>query len=372
MDIPSNYISPSPYLKAMNPSTSAEMLRARQSKVISTLRFPLTFAVLFIHVLPFSMATFVEGRLDYNVYVFISELLSHRLFGMVVPCFFVISGYYFFASRQQWSPAGYLSEMRKRASTLLLPFLLWNFLYMGLIFLKGQISMRLGVEASDYSMLENNSLWELLTMPVDFPLWYLRDLICLSLLTPAYYIILRHLPRLVMLGLLLVVYALDLGISPVLSSGAIVYFGLGAYVAMEGQTLLGYVRPLWRFALPLWIMLGVAPFFTDIHQLEHIFIPLGIISLIGLADAYLDRSPRMTGLMIRLVPVCFFVYALHLVYIESWIKGFFSRTPLYSNGWGMLVAYFLTPCITLAICLGLYYAMRRWMPRTLGILCGGR
>lgn len=349
-------------------------LRARQSEVISTLRFPLTVAVLFIHVLSFAQAPFTDGDLGHNVYVFISELMSHQLFAAVVPCFFVISGYYLFysGSRPAWDMGQYLPMLRKRAQSLLLPYLLWNLLFILLIYLKGLLSTRLGLVSSDQGLLREHSIGELLLMPVNFPLWYIRDLICVTLITPVYYYLLRYLPRWGGAGLLLCIYIADCGLSMGLSTTAVCYFGLGAYTALHGGTLLGLARPLWRFTLPGWLLLSSLAIFWPELPLPRVAIPLGVVSLIGLMDALIDHLPRVSALCRRLLPTTFFVYALHMVYIEPWIKGAYARTPLAANGWGLLVGYFLIPIATLCVCLLAYYVLRRGAPRLLALLCGGR
>lgn len=343
----------------------------RQSLVINTLRWPLTVAVLVIHVLSFEAQAFVGGDWGHNAYVFASELVSHQLFRAVVPCFFVFSGYYLFAGRSTWTTQGYVQELLKRVRTLLIPYLLWNLGYMLLIYLKGQASSLVGIAAPEAEALRTHSVWELLWVPINYPLWYVRDLMFVSLLSPLFYWGLRASRPLAGLLLLLAIYLAPVP-RTILTGDAVVFFGLGVYFAVHGFSLLECARRLgWR-ALALWLGVGAISLLVPSVYWQRVLIPAGIFAMLWLGDRLVEHCPRATALCHRLLPTSFFVYAIHLAYIESWVKGAFARTPLYESGWGMLVAYILIPIVTLGICLGLYYGLRRVAPRVLGVLCGGR
>ena len=99
-----------------------------QSKTIAFLRFPLIVGVVLIHCyykeLPIGGVK-VPVMDEYPIYKLIADLFSQVLARTAVPLFFLISGYlFFYKSSLSWPMYG--SKLRKRAQTLLFPYLFWN------------------------------------------------------------------------------------------------------------------------------------------------------------------------------------------------------------------------------------------------------
>src|SRR5690606_36134201 len=98
-----------------------------------------------------------------------------------------------------------------------------------------------GAEVDDlYHVLHRNTwveLWWLNEFPINYPLWYLRDLICMVLLAPVFYFYFRYLS---IFGVLLIILINLLGIYteiPGLSITALTYFGIGAYLALNKKNI---------------------------------------------------------------------------------------------------------------------------------------
>ncbi|MDO4692056.1 MAG: acyltransferase [Porphyromonadaceae bacterium] len=359
-------------------------LQEHESRLFTAIRFPLIILVVFVHVLPFSVQS-VDPTLtiDENVYRIISEAISHAWGNVAVPTFFLISGYYFWGRLTCWSEAIYYGQLSKRLKTLLIPYLLWNLLLVFLMALKGYGSQlfNLPYGEAELKALGSNNLVDFMLMPVDFPLWYLRDLMYVSLLSPLIYYLIRTLP-VVSLG----VFVFSQVIVPsfwdyLLPTTAFSYFGLGAWFALRGQSLLAFVRRFrWPFIfcfavlpLSLWVPDPDSPISTfSFFPLSRGLVMLGTFGVISLFDWLFSCFSGFMAYCIRMSSVVFFIYAAHLVYLENWIKGAFSRSLFYTNGYGKLVAYFLTPILTIFVCLLIYRLMRRYAPRMLGILTGNR
>ncbi len=66
-----------------------------QSKLVNGLRFPLIVLVVFIHVLPRKLNIIDTSSLsEHNLYLYVSEIISHTIGQIAVPCFFLFSGFY--------------------------------------------------------------------------------------------------------------------------------------------------------------------------------------------------------------------------------------------------------------------------------------
>lgn len=100
-----------------------------QSKTIDFLRFPLIVGVILIHTSPASLVvngTYQDAISVYPVYSTLYTLCSQILARLAVPIFFIISGFLFFYHTPVFDKSAYWSKLKKRARTLLVPYLLWN------------------------------------------------------------------------------------------------------------------------------------------------------------------------------------------------------------------------------------------------------
>ena len=99
------------------------------SETISLLRFPLTVFVVFIHynigVRGFSLHGVTYGLDAPEWFRWVTALFSDVLPRTAVPLFYIISGYLFFRGGS-FDTDLYRRKLRTRASTLLVPYLLWN------------------------------------------------------------------------------------------------------------------------------------------------------------------------------------------------------------------------------------------------------
>ena len=100
-----------------------------------------------------------------------------------------------------------------------------------------------------------------------------------------------------------------------------------------------YFPDLFRRSIGLWdtflellllTMLGYLSFFPTLY------IPFGVLAVLASAEHIFDRLPRVKAYCLAREGQVFFIYTVHLVFIEKWIKGAFSRTPLAHSGWGLL------------------------------------
>lgn len=349
----------------------------KQSEVLMAIRFPLILLVLFIHVLPFSVATLPETFSANYLYIYISEFISHYLSSSVVPTFFVISGYYFFYRQDKWTFLSFINTLKKRVHTLLIPYILFNFLLLTLMVLKEYVMAYFHINGQvepDLSVFAQHSFLDLMLMPVDFPLWYIRDLMLVCVFSPVFYFVFRYLRLYLSLLLCLLLYfgSLYTSIFSFLPITAVVFFGLGAFLALGRQNILSLLNRFRGLIIVVFLLLSLTNGFIRSYPFSFSHILFGVFAFISLMSYLIDFAPRLCKLFIKLSSASFFIYATHLIFIENWIKGAFSRTVLFLSGEGRLLAYFLTPFITLFICLGIFYIMKRLMPKLLAILCGGR
>jgi len=181
------------------------------SETISALRFPLMVGIVFIH---FNLLNGITvGGIVYGGdpplwLACIIKILSNELPAIGVPLFFMISAFFFF--RSGLTTNSYKSKLRKRAITLLVPYVLWNLIALlyGLVCALPALHSLFPVSQSpewslqrflycfwniDKSVLGDGIDKEVSWInPVDQPLWYVRDLLIAMMVSPIIHWILER------------------------------------------------------------------------------------------------------------------------------------------------------------------------------------
>lgn len=353
-------------------------LTDRQSELIKTMRFPLIVLVLYEHsVRPYG-APITLSLDSANVFHFFTEMVSHFLCPIAVAWFFFFSGFLFYHNLRegqfgrQWAA----QKWNRRVHSVLIPHLLWNLLNVLAVllvtFLFGQFGI---IPTSDQmELVREGPLFWFITGPIDLPLWYLRDLMVMSLLAPAFYYPIKNCPWIslaVILLLYLASFKLDFFLFPTFS-----LFGMGVWMSIRKDNLIAFCRALKYPAAAIAFFL--LPFATFFYGGDHdydrffrlLFIPSGMITFLNICD-YLFDIDRWRNLMLKLTETVFFIYAAHEIYILGWTKGLFIRIfgETLAAKW---IAYLFVPIVTGAVCLALFYLLKRIMPKTLAFACGWR
>ena len=163
-------------------------ISAYNSSKITILNSVLIMMVLYIH------SYYLEGE-QYQ-----GALAVQRFFGGIACCgtanrlFFFLSGILFFMGVMQVKDC--FGKMKKRIKSLLIPYLIWNIIfvlwYVVLFFIPGVKSFVNSDIMSNFDTLWNGIkfLW---IAPASFPLWFLRDLMCIVVLSPIIFLFIKYL-----------------------------------------------------------------------------------------------------------------------------------------------------------------------------------
>lgn len=175
------------------------MLTQLESRTISSLKVIFCFLIILLHVhyqMPDVETVSDSGSFVFQIQQIIREYFSTFLCGVAIPGFAIISGYLFFATAN-FSKDSYIGKIKSRMFTLLIPYITWN-----LIVFAGDVVLA----CCGKNNLVNNTEWNFLnilnifwsvksndvgTCPYNGPLWYIRDLFILCILTPIIYPLLK-------------------------------------------------------------------------------------------------------------------------------------------------------------------------------------
>lgn len=295
-----------------------------QYEVIRQLRFPMIVLVTFAH----SYGKVEEGfsllASEWNTYEFLKLLVSQTLVKVAVPVFFIMSGYLFFANVDKWDVATYKKKTLRRIKTLLIPYLIWNLL-MAVKLKTFSMSMFWAYWDPAGSQIDWFGHEQLMTAPANMPLWFLRDLMVVSLLTPIIYILVRRLGYWLMAVLTVLYLSGVYAFIPGLSAYAVFFFTLGAYLSIRKKNLIeNFKRYEWP-AYVLSIILGVAMMITYstpiFPSLMLCFRLTGAIAVFCLASRILSvTDKRLPSVVCK---SAYFIYLAHYVFFFSFIDTMF-------------------------------------------------
>ena len=352
-----------------------------QSKTIALLRFPLIAAVVFVH------CTLEETLpAPTPLYGTLVRILKYQLGGIAVPLFFFLSGYLFFYKRS-FSPSVYAEKLRRRACTLLIPYLLWNALFILLYWAAHALFPGLftGKELviADLSPAEVARLfWDGNdSCPLDQPLWFLRDLMVATALAPLVHALLRRGrgAGLAVLGLLFLATPSNgwegfLQLPAGLSAKALFFFGFGAWFSIRGRLFTGELR---RLAWPA-AAAGAGLFAVEFlgastpwlcETAHRMALVCGTVAVSALARWGVER--RAWRPVPFLWSATFFIYAYHLPFTAVAKKLLLRLAPDAPAGEALL----LNAATVAVLCLlgaAAYHLLARLCPRFTALLCGGR
>lgn len=352
----------------------------KQSTMMDTLRFPLIMLVLIIHVIPSDTKIVTLDWTSHNLYLFATELISHNFGRIAVPIFFLISGYLFFnKAPQNFEGQYFLTQWKKRISTLILPYLLWNLLKYLTIGGKGYIQNLLGLGGlSDIEAFQLMDIHTIFIGSLNEPLWYVRDLIGMSIISPLFFILFRSLKHWGLLLLALWYFSnLEIGIHG-FSLTAIFYFGIGAYYSLNKRLFLNDFIKLGYIPFTLSILILIVGTLT--YNVERIgkeywlrpAILLGVIGTFQVMSKLADRYPKLQEICLKQVGNVFFIYAVHEIYLKNWTNGLFARIDIPNTYADNIITYPLQALFLLVVCLGINYLTKKYLPKLYAVLTGGR
>ena len=326
----------------------------KQFEVIGQLRFPLIVLVTFAH----SYGAVSDGysllTSGWDSYEVLKLLVSQTLVKVVVPVFFIISGYLFFANVKTWSAQVYKKKLLRRTKTLLWPYLLWNLLMAAKLHTFSWTMFWVYWKPSGVQIdwLGNE---QLMTAPANTPLWFLRDLIVVSLCTPLIYYGIKKLGGWLLGGLAVFYLSGVCAFVPGLSAYALFFFTLGSFLAIRQQDLIATMKRFEIAAYLFSIVLGAAMILTY-HQplfssLMLCFRLTGAVAVFCLCARILTFTPRRLPSVV--CQSSYFIYLAHFVFFFSFIDSALFRI-LGTTTAALCIHYLSAPLLKAALFVGIY------------------
>lgn len=284
-----------------------------------------------------------------------------------IPCFLMLSAYLFyrgFTWEKLWG------KWKRRAKTLLAPYLIWNALYYAGYMAADRLPfLDTIVNKGEPLFSLRGALQAIFKFTYNPVFWFMYQLILLVLLAPVLYLILKR----VWSGLLfltLLVIGIFWGIMlPELNLDALLYYSTAAFFALHGKSLVEQPWSAVRAAAGAVIFLT----FAVLHY--------GILGIWNIPAVVLYRLAAPIGLWLMIdekrlgrvrpwMTCTFFIYAFHFIpvrFINKAAAVFFPGSEAVA-----LVLFLCMPVLAVAVSYQAVRFLRRFTPKTWRLLNGDR
>ena len=342
------------------------------SQKIAILNVVAIILVLLLHSF-FSEAA--EYPIAQNVQLFTG---TNGISGVAVPLFYFISGVLFFKSVNRLKDC--ISGIRKRIRSLLVPYIIWNVIFVGWYLLMSIIPSISGFVNSDMlSHFSINkpiaSLGYLLLVPAGFHLWFLRDLILYVLVSPLIYVACKRFPLLAYLLIFVLFGWINRCGLPYFSAGAVVAMHYGLDIFDKGIFKSKAIRFLLFMLFGTKCIMTMIPSCSAIlHNpcFQQIANMAGIISVWWGYDVVFKHFslPSLGRVFIFISRYSFFIYLFHEPALNIIKK--LGLIVLGVNNVTLLVSYLVCPLLMVAISVGVAIILKKSFPSYYSITVGGR
>ena len=378
-----------------------------QSLVIDWLRFPLAIAVVFIH-------SFGSKKLDLeflhsnpfsleSLYDFLRITLSNVGTHFAVPVFFMFSGFLFFYKVKEFNTLIYKQKIKKRFKSLFIPYICWIVFFVmnteirkvAGVFFKGKPISGIWqyiIDNGGFRLFWDSNVWGTnyqnwlgyttpMSSPILVPLWFVRDLMIIVLLTPVIYMLIKRF-RLIPVFILGFCYVSGIWIQiPGFTITTFFWFTLGAYFSINGKNMIESIYK-WRIPsyivcictlLPLIWLNGRKGDGVSINAPGLIIYPFYVIassfSIVCFATTLIQNGK------VRVYPylakISFFVFLCH-IFVLGYASRIVNKILFMDNYIIEVLKYLTTPIATVLICLGIYWLLDKYLPKFLSFITGSR
>lgn len=346
-------------------------MEQRLSKTIIWLRSPLIFFIIMLH-------CYSVQRIDGNHETYFNILYPFSLWlgETGVPGFFFISGYLFFLSKKSYS-----QKIATRVNTLFVPYLLWNsfllILYL-IVYAIGFPQDINGRNIAEYELIDYVRLfWDRGSydngnfVPILCPLWYIRNLIIMSILSPLFYHIIKYLRE---VFLLFIAIWWMTTYNNAFIPQTILFFCLGAYFSILDKNPLETVIKNKSLFLTLFALFAAGDIITHVAintpvnlQVHRLALLFNIPALFLLAD-YCVQHKYSNDLLPNSAFIVFCVHYPIVVILRKFCISQFSNASDITN----VMLYFVCVIISTLLSFGIYLLLDKYLPNVKRVLSGNR
>ena len=326
-----------------------------ESRVISFLRFPLVLLVLFAYC---DFGSFSQSFAAQTITAGIADFISKTIAPVCFNAFFFISGMLFF-HEDKFNKDIYFGKLKSRCRSLLVPYIAWNALLLLMLFLTKDITGK--------PFTFGTSIADIVTT-TDNPLWVIRDIILLSILSPVVYLAIKYYSKMhiyVQTGLLMpLFYCIDKsGWWPQWLATPAVFFAIGAYFSINHIDICKVFRRM-----------DVAFLMSVIVAFYYGYANTAYLLMIFLAFCWLGKKTEQGKLPTETMfeRASFFIFAYQCIPLGLIVYLVKCGILVFNSEIIALACYIGSPVVIAIIGVFLYSITDRFLPHLSDILNGDR
>ena len=350
------------------------------SETIGVLRFPLMVAVVLSHI----FIPNIENHLLINIY---DKYINSSFVYITVHLFFFISGFLFFYGIDKFGIAEYWICLKKRIKRLVLPYLFWGTLIIGiryLFYLLGQPD-NIGLFSGELRWL-----YHIVLFPINYQLWFVRDLFIIVLLSPIIYYLLKRLNFFFVVGLgiawlcyhnnFFVLFGLDdfVRSKTILKLAgydfmSLFFFSFGACFSVFNRDFTLYFKKFFPIVIVCYLFFAIYRFTVDDIFLSEFCHRLAILSgmVFFVVIAYLLVKSGKVKRNLFLENGGQMIYYYHTIFLTYFV-GVLKMLCVFDidNSFVYSLVYFSVPVVTILLGLGLYKVGVKRCPKVMNFVLG--
>lgn len=301
--------------------------------------------------------------------------ISRSLGDLAVPTFFFMSAILFF---QNFDLSKMGTKYKSRISSVVIPYLLWNFLYMIFLYIlvNNPLSNAL-IETKEITINAKVVIDSVLFYQYNNVYWYMYQLILFILISPVVYIVMKNPYGILIVPMLIIINYWFYNI-PEITYGIkikyLIYWLLGAYfvIHIREQIYRRSSRRKLYLALPLSLALIIVRFYLEFvnQELEVSEYVLSLLILANVIAVWFALDVLKFNSVHRWMQMSFFIYSIHPLIVWT-IKDIIS-VLLPPNGIIVLANYMIAGMGGVVISICIAKILRRFTPKIYCVLTGGR
>ena len=274
-----------------------------------------------------------------------------------VPIFFLLSAVLLFRSDRS-----YKDVIRKKARTLLVPYLIWNTVWIVIFIVLQNLPFTAAYFSGNNRPILQCSIKEWIGLygmgqeyPHAYPLWFMRDLMAVVLAFPLIRAAADKYPEVMLctgIGLTVLPYSF-------FGKTALAWFLIGAAAVKKKIDITAFDRYSIAGIGSLYMMFMAATLFLDNTFIRNVTILVGIVFWLRLSKEIYDRE-KLRQTFLKISEWVFMIYVLHEMTLSSVRKICFRLLPANPLFW--FLEYLLIPIVVMAGCVLTGMIFKKLMP----------
>lgn len=347
------------------------IISKEESERLNILKYIAIIFVVYIHS-NVEKANFAEGTQSLHLPRWLDlfeNLISQNIARCAVPLFFLISAMLLFKKQRE-----YKKTIKDKIRTLLLPYLIWNSVWIFIYIILQNLSFTAAFFSGQHIPIIQRTFFEWLELygigldlpePQVYPLWFMRDLMLVTLGFPIIEKIANKFPRQLMVGTLtLLVMPINFPLKQ-----ALLWFCLGASIVKLKIriTILDDISMTIMFLV--YVLCTFIALVTKSSIINVLFIYVGILFWIRVSKTIFNCQ-KARSLFLRLSRWTFIIYVAHEMTLCSLFKiclRFLPTEPMW-----LFLEYIFLPIAVIVGCSIVGMILEKTTPKLYSILTGAR